>query len=339
MQDTQRGALDKDLRSPYTERWSLGIQRELLSGILLDGSYVGSESHKLTTWEQVNPKQADGSRLYPNFGVRRIRTSHGNSSYHSMQWRVERRFGRQFQAAASYTWSRNIDSVSEGVGIGSSQSSLAASASAAERGWRLDRGPSDYDRPHRLTIYYTWSVPAPTSGFWRLPLSGWSISGITTFQSGAPFTVLNGSDRNGDGTAGDRPDISNPKAPLNTRAIHTLLGVCSTGYLNPDSGSCVSPGDVHWIEGVGPPNASTVGRNTLHAGSINNFDVSVSRSFRIGENHKLEFRGEAFNVFNHPQYSQIPDSRTVFDSATVPQPGVASRFLNRDFTDSGTRSV
>jgi len=65
-------------------------------------------------------------------------------------------------------------------------------------------------------------------------------------------------------------------------------------------------------------------------GGINNFDVSLSRSFWIGEQRRLEFRWEAFNALNHPQFTQIPERS--LDSP-------ASHFLNRDFTDSGVRSM
>ena len=105
---------------------------------------------------------------------------------------------------------------------------------------------------------------------------------------------------------------------------------CVTGYRNPDTGLCVSPGEVHWVQAVGPPDASTVGRNTLVAGGINNFDVSLSRSFWIGEQRRLAFRWEAFNALNHPQFTQIPETN-------VNSPPF--HFLTRDFTDSGIRSM
>jgi outer membrane receptor protein involved in Fe transport len=213
--DTQQGALEKDFRNPYTERWSFGFQRQLSNKLVLDGSYVGSESHKLTTWDDVNPRQLNGQRLYPDFGIRQIRTSQGNSSYHAMQWRVDRRFARGFEMNASYTWSRNMDSTSDGVAAVNLQSpgSNKPSVPPAQGGLKLDHGPSDYDRTHRLTILYVWDVPGPATGFGRYALGGWSIAGITSFQSGAPFTVANGFDRNNDGISNDRPDISNPSAP------------------------------------------------------------------------------------------------------------------------------
>jgi hypothetical protein len=160
-------------------------------------------------------------------------------------------------------------------------------------------------------------------------LGGWSIGGITSFQTGAPFTLQNGSDRNNDAIPNDRPDIGNPAAPLNSRGV--ISPPCATGYQNPDTATCVTPGDVHWMEGKGLPNASTVGRNTLLAGGTSNFDASLSKSFPVGERRRLELRWEALNAFNHPQFTQVPDAR-VFGS-------LASRFLKRDFTDSGIRSM
>jgi len=94
--DSQGGALEKDLRNPYTERWSFGFQRQLAGKVLLDTAYVGSVSHKLTTRADLNPRQLNGVRLYPLLGQRWVRTSQGNSAYHSLQSRVERRFARGF---------------------------------------------------------------------------------------------------------------------------------------------------------------------------------------------------------------------------------------------------
>ena len=330
--DSQIGVFEKDFRNPYTERWSFGIERQLPDQILLDVSYIGSESHKLTTRTDLNPRQLNGlDRLHPDFGQRIGRNSEGNSVYHALQWRLDRRFSRGFQVSASYTWSKNIDSTSEGVGTVNPQSSSTNVTSVPDwqGGLKLDRGLSDYDRAHRLTLVYLWTVPGPRTGLWKYALGGWSIAGITSFQTGAPFTLQNGSDRNNDAIPNDRPDIGNAAAPLNSRAV--ISPRCATGYQNPDTATCVTPGDVHWIEGKGLPNASTVGRNTLLAGGTSNFEASLSKSFPVGERRRLELRWEALNAFNHPQFTQVPDAR-VFGSR-------ASRFLNRDFTDSGIRSM
>jgi hypothetical protein len=325
-------AIDQNLRNPYTERWSFGFQRQLPQGFLLDVSYVGSESHKLTTKADLNPRLLSGRRLYPDIGPRSVRTSEGNSDYHALQARVDRRFAGGFQLGASYTWSKYLDTTSEGVGNQNGQGAdrqNRTSVPVSQGGMTLDRGLSDFDRTHRLTIVYLWAVPAPRAAWLKHPFGGWSIAGVTTFQSGTPFTPANGPDRNNDTIPADRPDIGNPAAPLNSRAI--VFPGCATGYQNFDTGACASPGDVHWIEGTGLPNASTVGRNTLRTRGTNNFDLNLSKSIPWGERRRLEVRWEALNAFNHAQFVQVP--------AMSVNGTPAGRFLNRDFTDGGIRSM
>lgn len=325
--------LDQNLRNPYTERWSFGFQRELAETILLEASYVGSESHRLTTRADWNPRLPTGTlRLYPNYGQVIVKTSQGNSSYHALQTRLDRRFGRGFQMSASYTWSKFIDSTSDGVGninVQAAANNNLTSVPVMFGGLKLDRGLSDFDRPQRLTITYLWAVPGPRSGWSKYALSGWQLAGITTFQSGTPFTMANGFDRNNYGNNQDRPDIGNPSAPLNTRAV--IFPGCPTGYQNPDTGSCVSANDVHWVQGTGFPNASTVGRNTMRTSGTNNFDLNLTKSIPIGETRRLELRWEALNAFNHPQFVKV-QQRNVFSTPT-------GQFMNRDFTDSGIRSM
>ena len=329
-----QSAIDPNLRSPYTERWSFGFQRLLPQSMLLDVSYVGSESHRLYTPADLNPRLLTGGRLYPNYGQVLMIDNEGNSSYHALQARLERRFSRGFQLSASYTWSKDIDSISDVVG-GLKQSPASSTALTSvpisQGGLKLDRGLSDYDRTHRLTIVYLWAIPGPRSGWMRYALGSWSLAGVTTLQSGTPFTVGNGFDRNNDTFSEDRPDIGNPNAPLNTRAITSTK--CSTGYQNADALACVSPSDVHWVEGIGFPNAATVGRNTLHTGGTNNFDLNLTKSIPLGEKRRLELRWEAFNAFNHPQFVQVPPM-SVLNTITP-----AGRFLNRDFTNSGIRTM
>jgi hypothetical protein len=332
----QTAVFDKNIHNPYTERWSLGLQRAFSNHILFDLAYVGSESHRLFIRDDVNPRQLNGIRLHPDFGPRVIRSSNGNSVYHALQLRVERRFTDGLQIAGSYTWSRDLDSASESLLVNANSGGRnLTSMPASQGGLKLDRGLSDYNRSHLLTIAYLWEIPGPTQGFWKQALGGWSLAGITTFQSGTPYSLQNGSDRNNDGFAdNDRPDIGNPNAPLNTRAVITPVsgvGACSTGYRNPDTGACVTPQDVHFVQGQGLPNSRTVGRNTLFTGGTNNWDVSVAKVFDVREGKRLEFRGEAFNAFNHRQFVNVP-SQDVVNSP----PG---QFLNLNFTDGGIRSM
>jgi hypothetical protein len=330
-----RTAIDPNIRNPYTERWSFGFQRQMPQSTVLDVSYVGSESHRLTTVADWNPLLLTGVvRLYADYGPATVKTSQGNSSYHALQARLDRRFAHGFQLASAYTWSKFIDSTSEGVGYMNLQQPdrmNRTSIPVMQGGLKLDRAVSDFDRPQRLTIAYLWAVPGPRSGWRKFPFGGWQIAGVITFQSGTPFSVSNGLDRNNDGIIGDRPDIGNPNAPLTTRAI--ISQRCATGYQNPDSTSCVSAADVHWVEAAAgfPPNAATVGRNTLRTDGTNNFDLNLTKSVPLGESRRLELRWEALNAFNHPQYVNVPQM-TVSGAS-------AGWFLNRDYTDSGIRTM
>jgi hypothetical protein len=328
--DPQTFVLNRNLRAPYTERWSFGVQRELVNSILIDISYVGSESHKLFTREDANPRQPNGERLYPALGIRDVVTSQGSANYHALQLHAVRRLKHDFDLSGSYTWSRAIDGTSEAApaNISSNPGNLT-SVPISLGGLKVDRGLSDYHRGQRLTITYLWDLPGPKHGFAKQSLGGWSTAGITVFQSGTPFTVLNGSDRNGYGNRNDRPDVSYAAAPLNTRA--QISTTCATGYFNPDTAVCVSQTGVHFIEGRGFPNAMTVGRNTLLTGGTNNWDVSALKTFTIAEKRQLQFRWEAFNAFNTQQFVNAPD-RNVKGSL----PG---RFLNLHFTDSGIRTM
>lgn len=335
LRDGQTSVFDKNIRSPYTQRWSLGIQRELPGRMKFDVSYVGTGSHKLFTNEDINYRKADNTRVYPALGVRRIRSSQGNANYHGLQTQLDKRFSKGLDFSIAYGFSRSIDSTSEVFNTTASVS--LTSVPIALGGLKLDRGLSDYHRKHRFTIAYTYELPGPKKGLLHYPFGGWAVSGITSFQSGAPYTIFNGFDRNNDGNATDRPDIGNPNAPINTRAVIVAATVCSTGFRNPDTQACVNRGDVRWVQGTGAPNASTVGRNTLFTGAQKNWDMTIFKNFRVTETKRLELRLEAFNIFNNPQFFNVPSANVV--TSLGPSTGRASRFLNRDYTNSGTRNM
>jgi hypothetical protein len=327
-----------NLRNPYTERWSFGFQRELPTNLFLDVSYIGSESHRLTTRADWNPRQSSGQRLYPLYGIVIAKTSEGNSSYNALQALLSRRFKQGFQFSAAYTWSKMMDSTSDGVGNANVQDPSGGNLTSVPvmyGGMKLDWAVSDFDRPQRLSLSYLWSLPGPRKGLLKNVFGDWQLGGITLFQSGTPFSLANGFDRAGFGDKEDRADIGNPDLPVNTRAV--IFTGCSTGYQNPDTLACVTPQQVHWIEGSGFPNAATVGRNTLRTGRTNNWDLNLTKVIPIGETSRLELRGEALNAFNHPQYVNVQESQGVsFDSVVNSLPG---RFLNRNFTDAGIRSM
>ncbi|HKY30855.1 MAG TPA: carboxypeptidase regulatory-like domain-containing protein [Pyrinomonadaceae bacterium] len=334
--DTQTSVFNPNIRNPYTQRWSFGLQRDLPANFFMDLSYVGSAGRKLFVTEDLNPinPATPGQRIFPALGIRRYRTSGANSDYHSMQVRLDKRLTRGLQMTASYTWSKLIDQISEIFATDSSNSSLA-SVPGFLGGLQLDRAVSDYHRQHRFVVSYVWEIPGPRHGFLNHALGGWQIAGITSFQDGAPFTLINGLDRDGDGLSGsDRPDVGNPNAPHNTRAQIVPIATCATGLRNPELGQCVTRNDVYAIQvaaNTGFPGAATFGRNTERTNPVENFDMSFFKIFRVRENLKLEYRLEAFNIFNHPQFTAVPGHNL---TSTL-----AGNYFNYNLTNGGGRSM
>lgn len=340
--DSQTSVFNPDVRNPYTQRWSLGIQRELPMGFLIEASYVGSIGRKLFITEDLNPivNPSTGARRFPALGIRRYRSSGANSDYHSGQLRLDKRLSHGLLLGASYTWSKNMDQISEVFATGQTNSSLASVPSFLG-GLRLDRSVSDYDRAHRFVTNFVWDLPFlnGNNNWAGKLLGGWQVNGIVTFQSGAPFTIVNGLDRNGDGVAtADRPNLGNPNAPHTSRAVVVPVGTCATGLRNPDTLTCVSAGDVYVIQvptatgtSLIQPGGATLGRNTERSNPVQNFDFSLFKLFRFGENLKVEYRIETFNAFNHPQQTGLP-GLDVTNTTT-------GRFLNYDFVTGGRRTA
>jgi outer membrane receptor protein involved in Fe transport len=330
----QSNMLLTPFKTPTTYRWSLGFQRELPAGFVMDSSYVGSVSNHLYRTIDMNPivNATTGDRLHTELqtsltpsvragqGIRTVRATSANSNYESLQFNLRRSFretplGRA-QFSGSYTYSHYLDDISDVFSFDSFASSFQSVSQVLGASPHIDYGNSDFDRRHVGVLALLWDVKGPKHGVLGQVLGGWQLSGISRWQTGFPYTIANGTDRNGDGQSGpDRPDISNPNAPLNTRAI--LNTTCATGYANPDvTGSpCVDPSTVHWIEGAGLPNARTVGRNTLRAPGIDNLDLSIAKHFKITEGSSLEYRLDMFNALNTINFGLRVAPRTVNNSA------------------------
>jgi hypothetical protein len=269
----------------------------------------------------MNPlvNAATGDRLHPELqisstpsvrtgeGIRTERASNGTSNYNSLQLNVTRRFAETFlgkmQVQGSYTWAHYIDTLSEVFATNSTGSGVN-SISPVLGGSRVDYGDSDFDRRHTFTMNFVWDVKGPKSGFLGQVFGGWTVAGIPRWASGFPFNVRNGTDRNGDGQAGpDRPDIGNPAAPLNTRAIIVPVATCATGLRNPDNNACVTANDVHFVEGTGAPNARTLRRNALRDPGLGVIDLSIIKRVRVSEKTRLEYHADIFNVLNSINYT------------------------------------
>jgi hypothetical protein len=348
-QSAQSSLLLAPLKNPTTDRWSFGFQRELPGGFLMDTSYIGSVSHHLYRTIDMNPivDPATGTRFQPQVGIRTVRAASANSNYESLQFTLRRGLKATpiggFQMQGSYTYSHYLDDVSDVFSFDSFPSSFQSVSQVLGASPHIDYGNSDFDRRHVGVIGILWDVRGPKTGLLGSLVGGWQLAAISHWQTGIPFTVANGTDRNRDGQIGpDRPDIGNINAPLNTRAW--INANCATGYSNPDAnGACVDPNTVHWLQGTGVPNARTVGRNTLTGPGTDNLDLALSKRFRISESKSLEYRVDMFNALNTINLggvgtlTSVP-ARTIFDNSVV-KPGQTSPFVNFFNLDSIGRSM
>jgi hypothetical protein len=293
--------------------------------MLLDLGYVGSLSRDLFYTSQLNPTlpnatdTAAGPRLFPNRGVIQVRNSGLNANYNSLQFTVRRGFTNtplgQIGLISAYTWSRNMDLLSETFATNSGLQN--PSVSPVNSNLRdFDYGPSDNDRRHVWTTTMSWVLRGPKSGILGQSLGGWEVDPILTLQSGTPFTPANGIDRNFDGTAiGDRPDVGNVNAPLNSRAQQVGSTVCSTGLQNIDTKACVTANDVRWIAvsaglpGLGDGRSITSSRNSVYTTGLVNVDMNILKTFRLTERWKLEYRAEIFDLLNIRNFNQIPGGK------------------------------
>jgi len=362
--------VDPGLVNPYYQRWSLGIQRELPGSLIIDASYVGSKGTKLYANEERNPLVPAALRVTPagftgsttctpntagclitnrfdNLqGVRTIRSNSGSSIYHAGQLLVQRRFTGGLGLTGSYTYSKLIDNGSEifaSAGIVNSSLPIIPHFFGGERN---ERAVSLFDRTHRATFTYVYDLPfmREQRGALGRIVGGWQLSGITTFESGVPFTVANGQDSNGFGGNNDRPDF-NPNGQKGVRAIPaTTANPSPTGFINPDAGN--APIDPSTARYIGLPASAgrtgTLGRNTERTRGTNNFDFTVQKQVRVREGLGLQFRTEFFNLFNHPQYgttSASPFAPTGTGPAANVFTSAGGSFLQPQFGDGGGRVI
>jgi hypothetical protein len=270
-----------DSASTYTMRWSLSVQHALHENVLVDLTYVGSNSLHDRLSHNANQPLVIGdpnSRPFPQIGSITTGTTDGIASYHSGQLKVEQRAYKGFTTIASYTWSKHID-----VG-GNSSFGNSGSPQDTRNRHKGERGLSAFDHTHRLSWSFLYDIPFGSSltGAAQKIAGGWQLSGIATLQTGQPLTVTRSGNLPGfRGGNSLRPDlICDPKLdnPTTDQWFNT---------------SCfVHPGD----------RFGTAGRSTVTAPGTHQWDLSLIKNTDLAESTRLQLRFEFFNAFNRPQY-------------------------------------
>lgn len=279
-------AFDANNLYPNVQQWSLSVQRQLPAEFVLQVSYVGNHAVHLDQTANINQPQpsvavANGSvnvntvRPYLGYGNINFDERSASARYNALQVSANRRFNNGLAFQFSYTYSKSI-----AIGIG--QNPLVQPN---------ERGLSNLDQTHNLTINYVYELPffRNSSGFAHTVLGGWEWSGNATFSSGFPFTVTQSGDRAGVGGGTQRPDVI---------GTPNIIGSVSE-YFN-TSAFALSALGTFGNEGSDVIRGPGIG-NDVTMNFYKNFAFRMfgkeGASFRIG--------AEFFNIFNHTNFSAV----------------------------------
>jgi len=238
------------------------------------------ERRKMSSIRCRGPRNED----LPCYGPVEIEDNGLWSSFHSLQVSINRKFSRGVTFLGSYVWSKYLDIHSfEGHGNSGPRNPFNLF---------LDKGLSDNDVAHRFVISYIWELPRVRrfAGLSNKLLNGWQINGITTAQSGTPYTIFSGRDTSlttvgkdtADPVPGQDPAISGDRPRGDT------IG----RYFNTAAFQTAADGTV-----------GQVGRNSLRGPAYVNWDFALFKDFPLSERWgKIQFRNEYFNIFNQVNF-------------------------------------
>ncbi len=318
---------ERNLQRSSAQYWLLSLQRQWGADWLTSLDYVGTQGRHLTRFATPNgglittplvvysvglqgivladrppsiPFEA-AERPLEGLGAFRLFENSANSSFHSLQLAVERRFSRGFEFRANWTWAHAIDQVSDpfdGRGF--------FSLPQDSRNLFLERASASFDARHRVSFHFIWELPGQSL---PAPFRNWRLAGIGEFQTGQPFTVNTARDRNGDGNLTDRIDsvAGLVLQPDTAQPVQLQAGTEPLSLLAPRG----LPG--------------RVGRNSFRADGLSTVDLALFRSFRLGETLAVDFRAELFNLFNTTSFGipvrilESPGFGNAFDTQTDPR--------------------
>jgi Carboxypeptidase regulatory-like domain/TonB dependent receptor len=279
-------------RPSYAEQFNLGVEQEVPSlNMVLKLLGVGNLGRRIYNTYNIN-QAIPGSTvlntrrpLYainPNLSDVNYAVSNGLGDYYSLQLVADKRLSHGVSAQLGYAWAHSIDDVPLEFGGGN-----AGPTPQDPRFLRVERSNSIFDQRQRFTLTYLWILPVgkgqhfldkggPTNWF----LGGWQTNGLLFSQTGLYFSPVLGTSTTNTGTS-SRPNVLGPVS-----YPHTLTNWFSaSAYSTP----------AQYTYG-------NAGRNSLIGPGRSNLDMSIFKSFPVHEQMFFQFRFEAFNVFNHPQF-------------------------------------
>jgi hypothetical protein len=279
-------------QAPYTLQWNTSVEQALGNAQSITFSYVGAHAGRLLQQDLIDfsstPTGANANGWPTFFYV----NSSGRSDYHSAQAQYRRRLSRGFTALASYTWSHCIDLGSQNYLFG------------------YQRGNCDYDVRHNVSGAFSYDLPnVGHSGLLRAVLHHWGIDNRFTARSGFPITLDGRSfiDPQTGKTlhAGLNWDRSQPLYIHGSTCDQVFQATLSPGQGCP-GGRAVNPSAFsNAVDPSGNPVLGNAPRNFVRGFGAWQMDLGIRREFPLHEQVNLQFRAEAFNVFNHPNFGAI----------------------------------
>jgi carboxypeptidase family protein len=313
--------IDKNLKTPYVEEWNLTLQYEFAPDWVLDVGYAGNSAHRLAFTN--DPNRVTGGvggvpfvRPNPNLAwVSYLSTSQG-SNYNGLTLQVKKRFTHGYLLQGSYTFGKVLDIQDDAFAGDFINAGTGYFGTNDVNNIRGDYGRSSFDIRHRITGNVVWDIgdfKNRGSAFHAL-LGGWQVNVIGSYESGRPFTVFNSiTDYNADGGGGtqggsyDRPDIPSFGNSIGCVGPDKFVA----GIFEPTDFPVPAPG----VSG-------NLGRNTFCGPNYKAVDFSLVKNITahfLGEGGHIQFRVEAFNVFNRVNL-YLPDSDLGAGNLTLGNP-------------------
>ena len=290
-------AFQPDLETPYMQHWSVNVQQSLGPGRIVEAGYTGTKGTHLLTARDINQPSASpvvpNFRPLPQFGDVNIVESRANSSYNSLQVRFQQDWQSGLTLLGGYTWSKSNDDASNFFPSSGDPNFPQDSFNVG-----AERGRSNFDARHRLSISYVYELPftgAATEGIRKTLLSGWQTAGVLNFQSGRPFT------------AALLPEIDNSNTGF------SILGFGGNDRPNlVGDTNLAQPGPNGWFDASAfafPAFGSfgNAGRNILEGPGFQTFNLSLIKETKVREVGTFQFRAEFFNALNRTNF-HLPDN-------------------------------